>query len=69
MTKHEKPTHWIYDAPKGSTKNHKIYFNSYAEAKRYIQNYIPGPGGIYHIYPVDNSGYAKPAKGRWSYHE
>jgi hypothetical protein len=59
----KQPTHWIYSAPKGSTKNSKIYFYSYAEAKRYIEKYIPGEKGIYHIYPVDQSGYTSKNRG------
>jgi hypothetical protein len=67
MTK-KKPTHWIYEAKKGSPVGKRVYFNSYAEAKRYVDNYMPGPKGIYHIYPVDGSGYQSKSTGRKSFH-
>ncbi len=58
-----KLTHWIYDVPKGSTKNKRIYFKSYAEARKFIEKNRPGEKGIYHIYPVDQSGYTSKDRG------
>lgn len=55
----KKPTYWIYAHPKGKPHDEtkKIYFTSHAEAKRYVEKYTPGEKGVYHIYPVDQSGY------------
>ena len=55
----KKPTYWVYAQTKGKVHDEtkRVYFNSYAEAKRYIGRYTPGEKGIYHIYPVDQSGY------------
>jgi hypothetical protein len=54
-----KPKYWIYALAKGKPydETKKVYFNSYAEAKRYIDNYTPGEHGRYHIYPTDTDGY------------
>lgn len=67
----KKSTHYIYDVPKGSTKEKKIYFPSYAEAWRYVMEHDASgaPGGIFHIYPVDNSGYTSKSNGRKSFGE
>jgi hypothetical protein len=67
----EKYTHYIYDAPKGSPTEKRIYFKSYGEAWKYVMEHQPAGGvkGIYHIYPVDNSGYTSKSDGRKSFGE
>ena len=67
----EKYTHYIYDVPSGSTKEKHIYFLSYAEAWRYVMEHdaTGAPGGMFHIYPVDNSGYTSRSEGRKSFGE
>jgi hypothetical protein len=69
MVEEKKARYFIQTAPKNSTKDKKVYFATYAEAKKYVEKYIPGPKGMYHINPVDHSGMSKPSKGRRSYHE
>ena len=67
-----KYTYYVYEVPKGSPKNQRIYFKTYVEAKKFVQTHRPPGGdnkGIYHIYPVDNSGYASPSNGRKSFGE
>jgi len=68
----EKPKkYYIYNVPKGSPKNQRIYFATYAEAQKYIKAHRP-PGdnkGIFHIYPVDKSGYFSKSDGRTSFGE
>jgi len=70
MTK-PQPKYFIYNVPKGSPKNSRIYFNTYKEAWTYIRNHTPpGPDkGVYHIYPADNSGYTSKSDGRTSFGE
>jgi hypothetical protein len=66
-----KPAYYVYDVPKGSPKNQRIYFKSYEEARTFVRTHKP-PGdtkGIYHIYPVDNSGYTSKSEGRTSFGE
>jgi hypothetical protein len=59
----KKYTYYIDDAPK------KLYFESYAEAWGYVMKHDASgtPGGIFHIYPVDNSGYTSKSNGRKSF--
>jgi len=61
----KKPTYWVYAQTKGKVHDEtkRVYFNSYAEAKRYIDKYTPGERGRYHIYPVDQSGYTSKDRG------
>ena len=49
----------------------KIYFNSYSDAKNYVRYNAPDglPKGLYHIYPVDKSGYYSKPEGRISFGE
>jgi hypothetical protein len=67
----EPGKYYIYDVPKGSAKNKRKYFATYADAAKYIRrNHPPDDDkcmGIFHIYPVDNSGYASPSNGRKSF--
>jgi len=65
----KKYKYFIQTAPAGSAKDKKVYFYTYTDAKRYTEKYIPGPKGIYHIHPMDRSGFSKPVSGRRSYHE
>jgi len=62
-------THYIYDVPKGSSSEKRIYFKSYKEAWKYVMEHQPPGGvkGIYHIYPADNSGYTSKSEGRKSF--
>jgi len=66
-----KPKYYIYTAAKGSPENKKMYFNTYEEAHKFIKTHAPPgpPKGIYHIFPVDNSGYASKSEGRTSFGE
>lgn len=47
----------------------KVYFETYADAKDYIRKHFPGAKGMYHIYPVDKSGYTSKSDGRTSFGE
>lgn len=64
-----KPAYYIYESPKGSHNEKRIYFSSYEEARKFVKTHRPAGDnkGIYHIYPVDNSGYASPSNGRKSF--
>jgi len=67
-----KMKYYIYCAPKGSQLGGKRrYFPTYTEAYDYIKTHFPlGPvKGMFHIYPVDKSGYFSKAEGRTSFGE
>lgn len=67
-----KHTYYVYEVPKGSPKTQRIYFSSYEEARKFVKTHKPtgrDNKGVYHIYPVDNSGYASPSNGRKSFGE
>ena len=63
--------YYIYNVPKGSPKNSRIYFKTYNEARAYISAHAPPgpPKGVYHIYPADKSGYTSKSDGRTSFGE
>jgi hypothetical protein len=64
----KKPTYYIYLG-----NGRKMYFSSYSDARDYANNYWPmnakGIVGMYHIYPVDKSGYFSKSEGRISFGE
>lgn len=67
-----KYAYYIYELPEGNQKGQRIYFKTYEEAKRFTRSHRPHGGnnkGLYHIYPVDNSGYTSPSDGRKSFGE
>jgi hypothetical protein len=67
-----KPKYYIYCAPKGSLLcGKKKYFFTYTEAVNYIESHFPTGAikGMFHIYPVDKSGYFSKADGRTSFGE
>jgi hypothetical protein len=68
MASKKKPTHYIFLG-----NGRKMYFSSYSDAKDYIKMHWPmnskGIVGLYHIYPVDKSGYFSKSDGRKSFGE
>lgn len=66
-----KPKYYISTTPRGSTKISKLYFATYAEALKYVRGHRPPEDklGLYHIYPVDKSGYFSKSEGRTSFGE
>jgi hypothetical protein len=63
-----KPTHFI---SLGNGK--RRYFLSLSDAKDYVKTHFPvkvkGSAGMYHIYPVDKSGYTSKSDGRTAFGE
>jgi hypothetical protein len=67
----QKPKYYVYTGAKGSTAGNgkKEYFVTLNEAQDFVLTHFPpGPAkGLYHIYPVDKSGYFSKSEGRTSF--
>ncbi|HPE06165.1 MAG TPA: hypothetical protein PLW50_00390 [Smithellaceae bacterium] len=65
--------YFIYESPRGALdgSGRKIYFEDYAQAWAYVLEHRPpgGERGIYHINPVDKSGFQSKNEGRVSFGE